>query len=77
MMCFRCDNEDEFDLDENALIEQEYKGHTVWVKTPVTVCRKCGWQMLADGQLDALLKATKKVYEVQRKSRRISQGSLR
>ena len=63
MMCFRCDNEDEFDIKEDADVEQEYKGHTLWIKTPVTVCRKCGWFMLADGQLDALVKATKKVYE--------------
>jgi NMD protein affecting ribosome stability and mRNA decay len=63
MICFRCDNEDEFDLNENALIEQEYKGKTLWVNTPVMVCRKCGWQTLADGQLNALLKATKEVYE--------------
>ena len=63
MMCFQCDNEDEFDLKPDADIEQEYKGHTLWIKTPVMVCRKCGWQMLADGQLDLLLKATKKAYE--------------
>ena len=62
MICFRCDNEDAFDIYENANIEQEYKGKILMVKTPVTVCRECGFQTLTLGQLDALLIATEKVY---------------
>ena len=63
MICFRCDNEDEFDINPDADVEQEYKGHTLWIKTPVTVCRKCGFQTLDIGQTNELLKATKKAYE--------------
>ena len=62
MICFRCDSE-AFDLKENMPVLQEYKGHKLIVKVPGMVCHDCGLETLGLGQLDALLKETKKAYE--------------
>ena len=55
MICFRCDNEDCFHVEERE-IEQVYRGYTIKVKTPLTICNNCGWECLDIGQTDELLK---------------------
>ena len=64
MICIRC-NSEEFDLKENSVFIQEYKGLTFEVATPGMACHACGWETIGtgNGQLDAFLKATKKVYD--------------
>jgi len=47
----------------DAVVIQEYKGMTLEVPSPTMVCKKCGWETLARGQVDALFVATKKCYE--------------
>jgi putative zinc finger/helix-turn-helix YgiT family protein len=61
MICLKCENE-EFVLNSTAGVEQEFRGETVWVKTPVMVCKNCGWQTLAEGQLDELGRRTADAY---------------
>ena len=62
MICIRC-NSEKFDLKENSIFIQEYEERLLEVSTPGMVCHECGWETLGVGQLDAFLKATKKVYE--------------
>lgn len=61
MICLRC-NSEEFEHKDNAVIEQEFRGETFKVKAPAMVCAKCGWQALAEGMADALLKRTGDAY---------------
>lgn len=53
MICFRCDNESEFEIQE-VNTEQIYMNTIVKVNSPVTVCKRCGWQFLVNGQLNEL-----------------------
>lgn len=53
MICFRCNNESEFEIQE-VNIEQVYNNIIVKVNSPVTVCKQCGWQFLVNGQLNEL-----------------------
>lgn len=62
MICIRC-NSEEFDLKENSVFIQEYEERLLKVSTPGMACHECGWETLGHGQLNAFLKATKKVYE--------------
>lgn len=62
MICLRCDCE-EFDIKEDAVFKQEFKGEILQVHTPGAVCRQCGWQNIFNDQVNGLLKATKKAYE--------------
>ena len=61
MICFLCSCE-EFNVKTDAVVVQEYKGITLEVPSPTMVCKKCGWETLGRGQVDALLSATKKCY---------------
>lgn len=61
MVCLRC-NSEEFKRNENATIEQEFRGETFKVKAPAMVCTKCGWQALAEGVVDELRKRTADAY---------------
>ncbi len=62
MICFRCQNETDFEVKE-VDVEQEYKNTIVTVKTPLTICKCCGWQCLDLGQLNELLKRTKAEFD--------------
>lgn len=64
MICFKCDSE-KFVLRDDAIVEQEFKGETLQVRTPVMACEKCGWQALGPGQLDELRKRTADTYRQQ------------
>jgi len=57
MICLKCDNED-FAPNPNAEIEQEFRGETFKVVSPVMECEHCGWQVLAEGQMDELGRRT-------------------
>jgi predicted small metal-binding protein len=57
----RC-NSEEFKRNENALVEQEFRGELFKLKAPVMECTKCGWQALADDMADELLKRTGDAY---------------
>jgi len=61
MICLHC-NSEKFARKENALIEQAFRGETFMVKAPAMVCTKCGWQALAEGMADELLKSTGDAY---------------
>jgi hypothetical protein len=61
MLCFRCDNETEFEVRE-VEIEQEYRNSTVVITTPLTICKCCGWQSMDTGQADELCKRTKAAF---------------
>lgn len=62
MICFRCDNEIEFEVKEID-VEQLYHNTTVTVKIPVTICKNCGWQSLDNIQADELCKRTKAAFD--------------
>jgi len=53
MICLKCENED-FVLKPDAEVEQEFRGETFNVVSPVMVCKHCGWRTLAEGQMDEL-----------------------
>ena len=61
MICFRCDNETDFEIQEVEVL-QDYFGCVLKVKTLVTICKNCGWQSLDIGQVDELLKRTTNIY---------------
>jgi len=65
MICFRCDNETEFEIKEIDVL-QDYLGCVLKIHTPVTICKCCGWESLDIGQTDELMKRTKKRHEEQR-----------
>ena len=65
MICFRCDNETQFEVQE-IFVLQEYLSCILKVSTPVTVCKCCGFQSLDLGQTDELMKRTKRCHEEQR-----------
>jgi hypothetical protein len=60
MICFRCDNETEFEVQEINVL-QEYLGNTLTVYTPVTICKHCGFASLDLGQTNELVKRTRKI----------------
>lgn len=62
MICLSCDNETEFKV-EKRLVEQLYRGRTLMVPNPVTICSKCGWFTVNLKQADELLKNTRELYE--------------
>ena len=43
-------------------VEQVFCGDTLKVKAPVTVCRHCGFEILAEGQLDELTQKVQAAY---------------
>jgi len=53
MICLKCDSED-FVLDSDAIVEQDFRGEKIQVRAQVMVCQHCGWQALAEGQMDEL-----------------------
>lgn len=61
MNCLRCDSH-EFTRQENAVIEQEFKGEQLTVKAPAMVCTKCGWVTVGLDQLDELRRRTADAY---------------
>lgn len=64
MICFRCENEGDFEIQERDVF-QDYLGCVLKVKTSVTVCKNCDWECLTTGQLDELRKRTKQVHTSQ------------
>lgn len=64
MICFKCNNETDFEVQEIE-VEQEYKNMLLNVVTPVTICKECGFQSLDIGQTNELMKRTKsRLHEV-------------
>lgn len=61
MICLRCQNE-EFRVNPGASVEQEFRGETFSVIAPVSECTQCGWQTLAPGQADELMRRTADEY---------------
>jgi putative zinc finger/helix-turn-helix YgiT family protein len=61
MICLKCDHE-EFVLKPDAVLEQEFRGETFNVVSPVLECAHCGWLTLADDQLDELGRRTSDAY---------------
>jgi len=61
MICLKCENE-EFVLKPDAVVEQEFRGETFNVVSPVMECTQCGWQSLAEGQMDELGRRTSDAY---------------
>jgi putative zinc finger/helix-turn-helix YgiT family protein len=57
MICLKCDNED-FALKPDAEVEQEFRGETFKIVSPVMECKHCGWRVLAEGQMDELGRRT-------------------
>jgi len=57
MICLKCENED-FVLKPDAVVEQEFRGEIFHVVSPVMECKHCGWQALAEGQMDELGRRT-------------------
>lgn len=62
MICLRC-NKEEFRWEENAVVEQLFRGKTIKVQTPAMVCLNCGSMFLADGMADELYKRTLNAYQ--------------
>jgi len=75
MVCLRCDNE-EFSTAESD-IEQEYKGKLLKVKTPASICTKCGWVTVSMEQADELVKRTQDLWSGSQSSGRVGFASLR
>lgn len=61
MICLQCDNE-EFLPKQDAVIEQEFRGDTLRIQTPASVCSKCGWTTVDLQQADELRKRTADAY---------------
>jgi putative zinc finger/helix-turn-helix YgiT family protein len=57
MKCLRCDNE-RFVEKPDAVLEQEFRGELLKVRTPAMACTKCGWTTAALRQLDTLRRLT-------------------
>lgn len=65
--CPRCDAPDSpFALVEHE-VEQVFRGDTLRVKSPVMACRNCGFEILAEGQLDELVRRTHEAYRKKHK----------
>ena len=58
MICFKCDNETDFEVKE-VEVEQLYRKKLIKVLTPLTVCKCCGWNFLVKEQLNELMKRMK------------------
>jgi putative zinc finger/helix-turn-helix YgiT family protein len=65
MICFKCDSE-EFEVRESS-VHQEFRGEAFDVRVPVSVCKGCGWQVLAPDQVDAVRKQTVDAYRSKHK----------
>jgi putative zinc finger/helix-turn-helix YgiT family protein len=74
MICLKCDNE-AFELQPDAVIEQEFRGESLKVKSPAMACTKCGWLALAEGQADELRKRTADEYR--RRHGRLTSDEIR
>ena len=61
MNCLRCDNH-EFVRKDHAVIEQEFRGENLKVKSPAMACSKCGWVTVGLNQLDELRRSTADAY---------------
>jgi hypothetical protein len=61
MLCLRCDGE-EFEAG-NAQVDQEYKGMSLKVDSPVMLCKNCGWFTCSLEQADVLRRRTNDLYE--------------
>jgi putative zinc finger/helix-turn-helix YgiT family protein len=61
MICLRCDNE-EFEVKQDAVTEQEFRGELLKVRTTAMVCTKCGWAAVNIDQLDELRRRTADTY---------------
>ncbi|MGA2556578.1 MAG: type II TA system antitoxin MqsA family protein [Verrucomicrobiota bacterium] len=61
MICLKCESED-FVLKPDAVVEQEFRGETFKVTSPVMECKQCGWRALAEEQMDELGRRTADAY---------------
>lgn len=76
MICLKCDCE-EFVLQEDAEIEQEFKGKTLKIRTPVMACKNCGWQWVTSSQADELRQRTVGAYRRLKASRFVDSLEMR
>lgn len=60
--CPACDD-GEFKIQDSDTC-QEFRGETLHINTPMCVCQRCGFQVLAEGQLDELVLRTHAAYNV-------------
>lgn len=58
MLCLKCNSED-FVLQNDAEIEQVFRGVNLKVKSPAMACSKCGWLALTDFQATELRSRTR------------------
>jgi putative zinc finger/helix-turn-helix YgiT family protein len=61
MICPKCHAE-RFKPNKSAPIEQEFRGETLKLRSPVMECAKCGFQLLTDEQTDELRRRTADAY---------------
>lgn len=61
MICLRCDNE-EFKEKPEAVVEQEFRGETLKVQSPMMACTRCGWLTADVTQLEELRRRTADAY---------------
>jgi putative zinc finger/helix-turn-helix YgiT family protein len=61
LICLRCDN-DEFVSKPDSIVEQEFRGETFKIKTPMSACSRCGWTTAALDQVDKLRRHTADAY---------------
>lgn len=63
MICLQCDSTS-FATVPDAVIEQLFKGKTLFVQTPASVCLKCGWIICDNDQADELCRRTLEAYNL-------------
>lgn len=61
MLCLRCKCEKFYTIPK-AYHAQFYKGCNLWVRSPGSVCKNCGWQTVGIHQIDILLRKTARTY---------------
>lgn len=61
MICFKCDNQTEFHVEERNVF-QYFKCEMVEITTPLTICSKCGFYFFANGQVDEMIKRINQKY---------------
>ncbi len=61
MICIKCENE-VFAEKPNAIIEQEFRGEKLKVRTTASACTKCGWTTLTLRQTDEVRRLAADAY---------------
>lgn len=61
MICPKCDSQ-QFKSLRSTPVQQVFRGETLKLRSPITECVKCGWQLLTDDQTDELRRRTADAY---------------